>query len=368
MVKKTVLEKIDKGYALLVTQTALGNTLFVGSEQENGKSCIIGINTGEVSPATDQVGGMMHIIPLPRIESSETSGKYLAAMGMYAPFLGSNAAVYMLEDIGLPGMPWSVTKQFEMPFVHRLGYIPSRDHQNLLVAVVSEDKKDPDDWSRPGRLYVCDLFSGIHGEGWNLQSIGGDLVRHHGMWTGKIDGADEILVSAAEGIFGVHEIRDGSFSLSRLIRNEVSEMVVADLDGDGQDELVTIEPFHGNLIRVYKRSEPAAGVFEPDNWNLIWERDDLHFAHGLNVIPFRDRQLIVVGNRRGGCELLCFIHDPGTGEFTRIVLDEGVGPTQIEPWFGPTFADKNSQAVSLFSCNQDSREVAMYSLTEMQLP
>lgn len=367
MIKKTVLDKIEKGYALLITRTAGGDVLFVGSEREGGESRIINIKTGEVSLATDQVGGMMHIINLPDQTSAPKSRKYLAAMGMYAPFIGRQAAVYLLEDSGMWGLPWTVTKQFEMPFVHRLGYKSLGGRQNLLVAVVSDDKENPDDWSKPGRLYCCDVEAGANKGEWSFSPVGGELFRHHGMWTGTIDGTEEVLVSAAEGIFGIHEDSNGSFVLTQLVKNEVSEMIFADLDGDGHDELVTIEPFHGNLIRVYKRSEPSTGAFDPNNWNIIWERDDLHFAHGLNVVPVQGRQLIIVGNRRSGCELLGFVYSAQNGDFSRIVIDEGVGPTQIEPWFGPTCTEKDPQAISLLSCNQESQEVAMYSITNIEL-
>ena len=168
----------------------------------------------------------------------------------------------------------------------------------------------------------------------------------------------------------LYPVNDGpsaghGLALECIIDEEISEMVVSDLDGDGVDEIVTIEPFHGHRLRVYKRGTTANGAESDHGWKSVWQCEDLSFAHGLNVVPVGGRNRIVVGNRRAGCELLAFDFQRSTGEFRRTVIDEGVGPTQIEPWFGTTTGRNDTGQVAIISCNQAAGEVAMYDLTTL---
>lgn len=373
---KRVLDRIEAGYALLIDRASYGDFLFVGSEKKGGESRVIRLDTSEVSLATDQVGGMMHIVSIPRTGGVE-SGGYLAAMGMYAPFIGRDAGVYRLKPGAAWGDPWTVKKLFDAPFVHRLGFVETGGRVQLLVAVVSTDKKNPDDWEQPGRLFAADLGDGLARGEWVLQPVGDGLFRHHGMWTGKLDGRMDVFISAADGLFAVRDTSSRAddvggaspagqgLGLECIIAEEISEMVVSDLDGDGVDEIVTIEPFHGNRLRVYKRGAMGDGAGGDHDWKALWQCEDLSFAHGLNVVPVGGRNLIVVGNRRAGCELLAFDFQRSTGEFRRIVIDEGVGPTQIEPWFGTAAGRDGAGPVAIISCNQAAGEVAMYDLTNL---
>lgn len=493
MTRKHVLDRIEAGYALMIDSAPFGEFLFVGSEAEGGQSRVIRLESGEVCTATTAVGGMMHILRAPCGGGARTAGGseedaaphaaghygvgtasaagerplYVAAMGMYAPFIGRGAAVYALQPGERWDSEWGVEKLFDIPFVHRLGFMEAGGRDYLFVATVSDDKESPEDWSRPGRLYVTDFRAGIERGRWDLQPVGGGIHRNHGMWAGVLDGRRELLVSGAEGLFAIRS--DGAagagsplggsgsaggatagateaqaagagpptagapgaaetaacgtagFHLEPIIEEEISEMVARDLDGDGVDEMVTIEPFHGHRLRVYKRdvgtggakgagaagggasaaggaagagasatgaaaAESTGGAHTGSDPGAVWrpirESDELRFGHGLNVVRCGSRDLILVGNRREGKELLAF--DPGdlSGEARRYVLDTGVGPTQIEPWAGAVSgaggepsgsaaesapAGSASADARIISCNQGAGEVAVYELSEAEL-
>ncbi|MFW6388219.1 MAG: hypothetical protein ACOC0B_02985 [bacterium] len=385
---KTVLDRIEGGYALMIDRAPFGEFLFVGSESEGGQSRLIRLDTGEACTATNEIGGMMHILPTPggAADTSAQYGPYIAAMGMYAPFIGQGAAVYMLypgdTSNGAWNVSWSVQKLFDMPFVHRLGFLEVDGTNYLFVATVSHHKDYPEDWSRPGEVYVVDFDTARSTGRWDLTPMTGGLYRNHGMWVGQFDGEDALLVSGAEGLFairpdskegstaGSESRRDGpgatgdnaagvhgaGFHLEPIITEEISEMVPVDLDGDGVEEMVTIEPFHGHRLRVYKRSGSDGAVsLASGTWNPVWQTEDLSFAHGLNVIPWGTRSLTVVGNRRGGKELLGFDFAGLSREVRRFVLDENVGPTQIEP-----LGDRDEASARLVSCNQAAAEVSVY--------
>ncbi|MFW5995204.1 MAG: hypothetical protein ACOCRN_03755 [Spirochaetia bacterium] len=370
-VRKQVLDRIEGGYALMLDRGPAGEFLFVGSESKGGQSRLIRLDTGEVCTATDKVGGMMHILPVPG-----ESGVYVAAMGMYAPFIGQRAAVYMLRAGAEWNSEWSVEKLFDMPFVHRLGFMHVDGADHLLVATVSLGKESPDDWSRPGGLYAVNFTEAVARGTWELQTVTEDIYRNHGMWAGSFDGEQSLLLSGAEGLFAIRPdsgVR-GGFRLDPVIEEEISEMVAVDLDGDGVDEMVVIEPFHGHRLRVYKRGGEAGAGDRSGRWESVWKTEDLSFAHGLNFVQCGSRPLVLVGNRRAGMELLAFDFDGLSGNGTRYVLDEGVGPTQIEQWKSNQGTGAASRAqgsgaegVRILSCNQGGAEVSLYEFSEADL-
>ncbi len=342
---KQLLDRLDGGYALLIEESPHGRYVFVGSENRGGESKVIMLDDARSATVTTEVGGMMHILPIPG-----RPGRYVAAMGMYAPFIGKDAAIYLLGSGAAPLDAWSVDRLFAMPFAHRLGLCVFDGRLFLFVATVSSHKENPEDWSRPGQLFVEDFDASLESGEWQLKTISDQIHRNHGMWNGTLDGEQVLLVSGAEGVFAVRRqtASASGFALEQLVAGEVSEMVVADLDGDGVDEMVTIEPFHGETLRVYRRSTDG-------EWASVWQTDDLSFAHGLNVIPHGDLPLVVVGNRRQGMELLAFDFAAKLTAPRRTVIDSGVGPTQIEP-----ISDGRDGVARFVSCNQGAGEVSRY--------
>lgn len=349
---KQILDRLEGGYALLIEDGPRGKFAFVGSESKGGESKVIPLDGGEPATVTTAVGGMMHILPAPGLE-----GRYVAAMGMYAPFVGQNAGIYMLRAGDAATDAWQVEKLFDLPFAHRLGFTRVGGKDYFFAATVSAHKENPDDWSRPGQLFVLDFGQAMKSGSWKPELITNQILRNHGMWAGTLDGRDVLLLSGAEGVFKI--VVDGSaasgFGLKKLITSEVSEMVAADVDGDGRDELVTLEPFHGNRMRVYKQGGN-------DEWESAWETNDLSFAHGLNVIPCGVGQVVVAGSRREGKELHAFHFPWLPGEPRRFTVDSDVGPTQIEPITG------GSDGVARFvSCNQAAGEVSRYELPSKEI-
>ena len=344
-VRKSVLDRLEGGYALMLDRDEQGPFLFVGSESRGGESRVIPLDGGSPRTVTTEVGGMMHILPAPG-----RPGCYVSAMGMYAPFIGQKAGVYMIEASNDPAAQWKVEHLFDMPFAHRLGFLEVNSRTYLFVATVSKNKENPDDWSQPGELYVVDFDDALQSNEWKPEPVSEAIYRNHGMWSGALDGRHVLLMSGAEGMFEIKPDASSKsgFALEPIIEEEISEMVAADVDGDGRDEFVAIEPFHGHRLRVYKRDGN-------ERWTPAWETTDLSFGHGLNVVSWGDRPLVVVGNRRSGNELLGFDFAGLPETVVRYVFDEGVGPTQIEP-----SGFETREMASFVSCNQGAGEVSLY--------
>ena len=125
----------------------------------------------------------------------------------------------------------------------------------------------------------------------------------------KINGIETICMSGVDGIFYFEQQEGDKWIKKLLFDKEVSEFGLIDLDRDGQEELVVIEPFHGQTLNVYKKNE--------EKWELKFS-DSLSFGHGLSCGVFKGEPIIMVGSRRGSFALDQFkVIDLTTGKFSR---------------------------------------------------
>ncbi len=124
-------------------------------------------------------------------------------------------------------------------------------------------------------------------------------------------------------------------------------MAVFDIDGDGVDELITIEPFHGNTLRAYRRSGKS--------WSPFWDAE-LEYGHGVLAGMFDGKRSILVSNRGGSRNLLLFQFDDGSARPTRIVVDDGAGAANLLVVGHGARAGRDR----LFAANQAAGEIAMY--------
>jgi hypothetical protein len=173
------------------------------------------------------------------------------------------------------------------------------------------------------------------------------LHKNHGFLLADFEGRRSLLIGAAEGLFAVDIEAPGREWPSRqVLPQEVSEMAVFDLNGDGAEELVTIEPFHGSALRAYRKT--AKG------WSVFWE-EELSFGHCVLAGLFNGRPCVVVSNRTGSRSLLLYQFEDDLAHPRRIVVDESPAAANmlILPQAGGDL---------LFSANQAAGEIAVYSV------
>ena len=290
---------------------------------------------------TEQVedcpGGMMSFLPVPG-----QPGSFVSIMGLFPPFIGREAGIYLHR---MTGNGWKTTKMLDLPFAHRCEFLQHGGRSLLVAATVSKHKDDPADWSRPGEIHVVPLEETGNGR-WESKGLAAGITRNHGMIKAEIDGHTSVCVSGAEGILALSFSHTGKLEINQVFDKEVSEMAFIDLDGDGISELVTIEPFHGNALNVYKHIE--------GDWELKYS-DPIAFGHGLSGGLFNGNHVIVVGNRSDSLALETFtVDDLDKGIVNRMVIEENAGPTQTQVFrFGETDY--------ILSANQRKNEVALYS-------
>lgn len=335
MKKKEILN-IESVYTANAFQ--VGTEYFVAAGSETKPEVYLYNVKKETSEFVDGCpGGVMSFVPLPGKPNT-----YFSIMGLFPPFIGAEAGVFMHKR-GESG--WKTNKVFDLPFAHRCEILNKNGKNYLFAAAVSKHKADPADWSKPGLTYVAEVTDDATVPlKWELIDDG--LTRNHGMIRATIDGEEAVCISGAEGIFYFHFSANGTWEKKVIFDKEISEFVFIDLDGDGQQELVTIEPFHGQTLSVYKKVA--------DQWELKFS-DSLSFGHGLSAGIFNKEPVIVVGSRRGTYALDMFkVKDLEKGEFTREMMEGDTGPTQTL-----VFTAEGSDYI--LSANQVKNEVALYS-------
>jgi len=271
--------------------------------------------------------------------------------GFYPIFRGEAAGVTLIRAVNRFDEPWTGERIAELPFVHRISSVSTNGGDFLVGATICGGKDSQDDWSRPGAVYAFEIGAD--------QSLGPpatilpDIHRNHGMALGSFRGVRSLLISSDEGVFALafpgeadpdgHEVNPWETSV--ILDHAVSEIAQFDFDSDGVDELAVIEPFHGDELAVYKD--------ERGTWNKIFSAK-LEFGHGLSAGMLLGQPVIVVGNRVGTKDLVCFrfrTGDPIVAEREVVEMRTGTaGTTIIETPWGEGIA----------ASNPENREYAFY--------
>lgn len=334
MNKKTILN-IKSVYT--ANAFNIGDKTFVGAGSETTPQVYLhDIFSGESSLVDDCPGGVMSFVPVPGCPDV-----FYSIMGLFPPFVGADAGVFVHKK---KGDGWETSKAMALPFAHRCDILEKDGKNYLFAASCSKFKENPADWAQSGELYVIPLDP-VTGDAGTPELVYNAIWRHHGMLKAEINGAGTLLFSGAEGIFYVEPGNDGKWCAKRFFDHEVSEFGLVDFDGDGNDELVTIEPFHGNSVNIYKK--------EGDEWIRKYS-GELVFGHGLSCGMFNGEPIAVVGNRRGPLTLdVIKAVDFEKGVFLRKAIEEEAGPTQ-------TLVFSAGGKDYILSANQLKDEVALY--------
>ena len=316
----------------------VGEDFYVGAGSETTPAVYLhDLASGESSLVSGCPGGVMSFVPLP-----DHPDQFYSIMGLFPPFVGADAGVFR-HTRSADG--WKTEKAMELPFAHRCDIINQDGKNYLFAASCSKFKANPADWSNAGEIYLIRFDE--NGEPQSPELVFGSLFRNHGMLKAKVGDIERILVSGAEGIFYFDGLGEGKCEVKQIFDHEVSEFGIIDLDGDGEDELVTIEPFHGNTFNMYKRCG--------EKWELKYQ-DELWFGHGLSCGMFNGKAIAMVGNRRGPLTLNMYqAEDLSAGKVIRETLEEEAGPTQTQ-----VFTANGKDYI--LSANQLKDEVALYYL------
>jgi len=342
-VNKKVLAKLESVYA--VSPIELDKKVhFLAATEGHGACLLFTPPDWEMSYVWDGPGGTMGIVPFPG-----TIHAFLAIQKFFPNFQSEHAGIVYAEAEDNIRKPWNVHRVIDLPFVHRFDIIQVGAELFVIAATVCGGKAFPDDWSKPGAVYIGRIPNDSH-DVWSIEPILEGLHKNHGMHVTNIGGERVVLIGAKEGLFKIKvpENPRSSWQYKCLIDHEISDIYVSDVDEDGEVEIVTIEPFHGNELVIYKSS---GGLWQPVYKTAI------DFGHVVWGGEIPGKSGILVGNRGGEKALVrLYLEGYDLRTMDRLDIDKGVGPTQIA-----VIHEKGRDLI--FSANHAVGEVALYEIS-----
>lgn len=324
-----------------VSTVRSGTTQVLAASELRGGSCVlIDPETGAIHPVWDGPGGTMSLVP--------TNDHHLfAVQHFYAGF--DAAASIVVEASREPGAEeWTVEEKIKLPYLHRLAAVRNGDDPLLLACTLCAEKASVDDWSRPGDIYRISPRN-HSGPAWKPVPVMTGLHRNHGLSLTRLGGRRVALVSGMEGLFSIDlPDRDRpAWGTRRLLDWDVSDVAAADWDGDGREELVTIEPFHGNRF-VFYHENPSGG------WQRIHEIP-CTLGHSLWAGRALGRMAVIAGERLGeGRIQVLFPTAASPSEWQTLAVDSGTGGTNL------TVLQATDQILEFVSANNDNNQVVLY--------
>ena len=329
-------------YAVSVFPLPSGPRVIVAAET---KGECLSISVDDLSRETiwRDMGGTMNVCQL------NQEGEFLAVQEFYK---GNNSKTACLVRTSRRDGRWVTERFLDLPFLHRFCLANVKGTRFAVISTLARDKENREDWSRPGSTYVMRLPDGADRPGDLVPLISG-ITRNHGMFKGRHRGREVVMVSGGEGLFEIRipEHPDGKWEYERLLDREVSDMTVFDLDGDGAEEIITIEKFHGSRLSVNRPS--AAG------WREIYSYP-IDFGHALWAGNVLGRPGLLIGYRGANAALLLMRptgEKDGVPTMETTVIDEHEAPTNIDVL-------ERGGVCLIFSCSGAKNRVVLYELAD----
>ena len=246
----------------------------------------------------------------------------------------------------------------DIPHIHRFDILQRGGINWLIVCTVKGGQDEPEgDWKYPGKVYCAvlpeDLSVFNKNHQLTLTLLKDGLHHNHGYSRCDRNGVPMSLITADEGVwrFTPPEKADGQWQIELLLDEPVSDSVLIDMDGDGQDELCTLAPFHGERISVWHQA--GAG------YQKVWDyEEDAPFTHAIYGGLICGVPSFVVGHRSGKKNLLLIQYDHVVSDYSVRFIDQGRGPANVMHYLHDDGTDM------LVAANHASNEVALYRITE----
>lgn len=339
MICKQKIAELTKCYCIAGFHDEAGEHILVASEKDY--PCHMFSLSGALEETLwETPGGVMSMVQVPGMTDC-----LLATRKFYSP--NDSKAAY-IAAIYREGDGWKEHTLCTLPHVHRFDIIPVGESLYLFAATLLSRREIKDDWSFPGKVYVGSLPQDPRTGQLALEVVQEDLLMNHGYTSRVLDGQVTPVIASANGVFAYTPIRGANGQVAwrsqQLLAEPASEVRFMDLDGDGQEEMITLSPFHGDTLRVYRETDGG--------WTLAYEYEEkIPFAHAL--CPFhRFGQLGAVVGHRGGAQKLLYLYWQD-GAYRVDTLDTSVGSANALAF------TRNGEEI-LISANREINEVAMY--------
>lgn len=336
--EKKVLGELTLCYCVAPLEFRGKRHFLVASEKQH--PCLLFDEQGVcVDQVWDGPGGTMTMVQLPGAD-----GAFLATHRFYSPNDNKQASIVLCR---WAEGAWQVRTLLDLPGVHRFDLLERGGVRYLIACTIKSDYEYKDDWRFPGKVWAAVLPDDLtdRPEDFRLEArvIAEGLTKNHGYSRHGGSG----IVTAEEGVFRFTppETPAGEWTCEKLLDQPTSDALLLDFDGDGAEELLTLSPFHGDTLTVFKRM--------PDGWQPVFTYEKkIEFAHAICAAVFGGRPMAIVGHRKGDRDLLAIRYDGG---YRVELLDHDVGPANALSY---ELAGKTC----ILAANREINQIARYVL------
>lgn len=320
-------------------------TALLATEGEGACYAFSGENYEKQTTVWAGPGGTMTFVPLPG-----TNGEFLSVQKFFKMFQWEEATIIWVRP--QPDGSFQVKELFTLAYIHRFDVLESNGKKYFIGCTLATKKEAKDDWSSPGKVYVAELPADLNTP-IKLTVLVDALTQNHGYskvtWNGRMSS----MIGSRDGAFIITppEEPGENWHVEKIMDWPVSDLDAIDIDGDGELEIATIEPFHGNYFRVYKKID--------GEYQKVFEHPEVsEFYHVVTGTELRGKPVFIGGCRRGKMQLFyvtCTATAPLTLE--AVLIDEGVGPSNVS-----IIHEKDRDV--LISANREKGEAALYFVTD----
>jgi hypothetical protein len=312
-IEKRILASLDRCYACNSIEVDGRRRILLATE---GRGACLAWSAPDYTQSHvvwDGPGGTMSIVPIPG-----TNGEFLAVQKFFRMYDWEEAKVVHVRP--LAGGGHEITDILYLPYIHRFDLLTVGGRHHFIGCTLATAKDTKDDWSRPGKLWTGEYT----GPGsLQIRVLKEGLTKNHGYSRLLQDGVMRGLVTCEEGAFEVTPplAPGGDWQMRQFMDWPISDIAAIDIDGDGELEFATIEAFHGQYFRIYKK---IGGHF-----TQVFEHPEVtEFYHVVQGATLCGEPVFIGGCRRGKQQLFYVrAKQKAPLELEAVPIEEGVGPS-----------------------------------------
>ncbi|MGD1821468.1 MAG: hypothetical protein ACPKM0_01750 [Pleomorphochaeta sp.] len=289
--------------------------------------------------------GTMSIVPL-----EDADGCFLATKKMYSPNDSKEAEIVLVkhDETG-----WKTRTIATVPYAHRFDVLKTDDKRYLICATIKSNYEYRDDWRFPGQYLAVELPKVLDDTFVvEPQLIIPDLLKNHGYIHRNDANGDYSVIACENGVYEIHPPtkENSDWAVKKLIEDPTSDIAFVDYDEDGKEEMLSLAPFHGNTIRIYK-------LDSNNEYKLDYEFEDKHeFLHSIWAGTLYNKPYSIISNRKGQSRDLMGIFY-SDNSYKMELLEKECGSTNVLVYY------KDGKP-KLVSTNREIDEIAFYDIEE----
>ncbi|MDO4272629.1 MAG: hypothetical protein Q4D16_03095 [Eubacteriales bacterium] len=347
-IHKKVISNLTKCYSIAPLHYRGQDYFLVAAEKED-PCYLFDLDGNQVDKIWDGPGGVMSMVQVPG-----SDGQFLATYKFYSPNDSKEAKIVIVTPT--ESGQWEIRTLVSLPHVHRFDLLERNGTVYLIACALKSGHEYKEDWSMPGKVYAAQLPADLSDFGEDhqleLSVLKDNMLKNHGYYRVEDRGVQTAVISCNEGVFQfVPPAQAGEkWEIRTLLESPVSDAVLVDLDGDGEKELCTLAPFHGEKVSIYKKADGA--------YHKVYDYpEDAEFTHAIYGGKLCGKPAFVAGHRKGKRNLFAIVWNPEKKRYEEEIIDQDRGPANVFHYL------HNGKDV-LIAANRETDEVAMYIITE----